>query len=120
MVKKLFHNKGKVAIISGAMGYVGSAIAQRLASDGMKVALLYRTTSEETVARVLSDLSGRGHRAYYCDLNNDFEIEHIIQKIVKDMGSPYACIHATGSMPKQKQLYLSSVKDIREQLKNVV
>lgn len=106
-----FHNK--IAVITGATGYLGSEIASTLASAGMRIALLHRGSPEADT--ILRALPGEGHRAYQCDLANTEAVTEIFVSIEKEMGAAYACIHAAGNRPDRKQLTQSSVQDIRKQ-----
>ncbi len=105
----------RIAVISGAMGYVGFEVAKKLAHEGMQVAMLYHSTSEEVVAEKLGSLVGKGHHAYKCDLQEREQVEDVIASIEKEMGEIYACVHAAGVIPKLKQLHLSSLEDLEEQ-----
>jgi 3-oxoacyl-[acyl-carrier protein] reductase len=107
--------KEKVAVISGGSGYVGSALARKLAADGLRVALLYHRTSEKTVSDIMALLPGSGHRSYQCDLENTRQVSETIAKIGQDMGAIYACVHAAGTKPKRKTLLRSSSQDLRDQ-----
>lgn len=105
----------KIAVVSGATGYVGSEIIKRLASDGMCIAMLYYHAPKETVSQMLAALPGKGHRAYQCDLENAENVAQTVETIEQNQGRIYACVHAAGILPKRKQLYLSSVEDLKEQ-----
>ena len=91
-----FYNMNKeinVVIISGATGFLGSAIARRMATDGMKVAVLYKNASEESAQALIASLEGTGHAAYRCDLSNKDEVAETLLKISGVQGIPYVCIH---------------------------
>jgi NAD(P)-dependent dehydrogenase (short-subunit alcohol dehydrogenase family) len=105
----------RIAVISGAMGYVGFEVAKKLAQDGMHVAMLYSATAQEIASEKLSTLKGEGHRAYHSDLRNSAEVNKTLELIEKEMGDIYACVHTAGVIPKLKQLHLSSVEDLEEQ-----
>ena len=101
----------RIAVISGAMGYVGFEVAKKLVEDGMCVAMLYHTTGQDVVSEKLSSLVGGGHRAYKCDLRSRTDVDAVVGLIEKEMGPIYVCIHAAGVIPKLKQLHLSSLED---------
>lgn len=105
----------RVAVISGGTGYVGSAVAVRLAKDGMSVAVLHNSSPESRVQELLTTLEGFSHKAYKCNLQNAGEVTATIDTIEKEMGNIYACVHAAGGMPKPKQLHLSPLEDLKEQ-----
>ena len=105
----------KVAVISGGMGYVGSEVVRKLALDGFSVALLYHKSKKSTVLEAVSKLSGSGHKSYQCDLENHKQVEKTIEKIEKELGNIYVCVHTAGTLPERKQLHLSSVSDLRKQ-----
>ena len=116
MIKKT-KNASRVAVISGSTGYVGSAIARRLATDGMRLAMLYHHASQKTVEEILKALPDTGHKAYCCDIEDAAQIAETVKAIEGDLGDIYACVHAAGEKPKRKQLLLSSVEDLRDQFK---
>ncbi|MBI3442686.1 MAG: SDR family oxidoreductase [Candidatus Sungbacteria bacterium] len=107
---------GKVAAISGGSGYVGSAIARKLAADGMRVALLYHRTPEKTVNDMITLLPGSGHCAYQCDLEDAGQVAETIAKIERDMGQIGISVHAAGIGPHRGSLLRSSSQDLRDQL----
>ncbi|KKU91478.1 MAG: 3-oxoacyl-(Acyl-carrier-protein) reductase [Candidatus Jorgensenbacteria bacterium GW2011_GWA1_48_11] len=109
-------NKSRVVVISGATGYVGSAITEKLAADGLKIAALYRENgSNETAVGLIAGLAGAGHRSYSCDLEDPARVEETIRTIEKEQGAIRVCIHAAGTAPKPKQLHLSSSEELKEQ-----
>ena len=107
----------KIAVISGATGYIGYETAKKLAADGMRIAMLYYGLSKEDAIRMVSELSGEGHNAYFCDISDENAVTQVIDRIEQEMGHLYACIHAAGTLPKPKQLHLSSPADLDEQFK---
>jgi len=120
MIKTMTKNtKGidRVAVISGSTGYVGSAVARKLAADGMKIAMLYHPASLETAKVVLKSLPGSGHKAYCCDIEDAVQIAMTVKAIENDLGDIYVCVHAAGEKPERKQLLLSSIEDLRDQFK---
>ncbi|MEK7608030.1 MAG: SDR family oxidoreductase [Patescibacteria group bacterium] len=107
--------QGRVSVISGGTGYVGSAIAKKLAEDGMKIAVLYKSASDEEVAKLISEFHGTEHASYKCDLADAAGVTKTIERIEAEQGPIFAAVHAAGTMPMRKQLYLSTVEDLREQ-----
>lgn len=107
----------KVCVISGGTGYVGSAVAKKLSEEGMTVAVLYNFSSDEDVESLMNTLHGESHRAYRCNLLNEEEVLSTINKIEKELGTLYACIHTAGTKPKRKPFFLSTEEELREQLK---
>lgn len=105
-----------LVVISGGFGYVGYAIATRLASQGMRVALLYRHSTHDEVAKQLSALSSEGHRAFASDIGDATALSTVLDEIEHTMGPISACVHAAGVLPKPKQLHLSDTGDIEEQI----
>jgi len=107
----------RIAVISGSTGYAGSSIARKLASDGMRIAMLYHRASQKAVEGLLAGLPGSGHDAYRCDIEDEAQVVNTLKSIESDLGDIYACVHAAGEQPKRKQLLLSSVEDLRDQFR---
>lgn len=105
----------KIAVISGATGYVGFEVSKSLSSKGFCIAMLYNKAKEEDVKEKISLLYGNGHKAYQCDLSDREKVESVINLIEEEMGDIYISVHAAGIMPKPKQLHLSSTSDLHEQ-----
>jgi 3-oxoacyl-[acyl-carrier protein] reductase len=57
----------KVALVTGASGGIGAAVAVALASEGARVILHYNR-GESAVRKVLARIPGEGHRAIHADL----------------------------------------------------
>lgn len=107
-------NHRRIAIVSGGMGYLGSAIAHTLAEQGMSVALLYNTTKKEDVQTVVESLPGTSHKAYQCDVCNHKEVQDTVELIEKEMGEIFACVHSAGTKPQRKKLLSSSPQELEE------
>lgn len=110
----------KIAVLSGANGYVGSAIAKRLASENISLALIHREQSKDTCMTLLQNIPGSGHMLFSCNLENPSEVKSVFSQIEKDMGPIFISIHAAGTMPKQKQLHLLTESEVKEQIEKDV
>ena len=110
--------KKRIAVVSGATGYVGSEVAKKLAQNNMLIAMIYYNMPKDEVSLKLSKLEGKGHCAYECDLTDENAVKQTIDMIEKEMGNIYVCVHAAGVMPKPKQLHLSTQEDLRDQFEN--
>lgn len=72
---------GKTVLITGAAGGIGTAMAERFAAAGARLALVDITPAEELAARL-----GDGHRAYQLDLEDPHAIAETVARIGTDMG----------------------------------
>jgi 3-oxoacyl-[acyl-carrier protein] reductase len=73
---------GRVAVVTGAGGGIGSAISTRLASAGMRVVLTYNVNAEKANA-VAADLAGSGHLVIRAPVDNSAaqaELARIIEE----------------------------------------
>jgi NAD(P)-dependent dehydrogenase (short-subunit alcohol dehydrogenase family) len=80
---------GRTALISGALGDIGTAIARELASRGANIAL--GDVREESAAQALLDeLQGSGVRARYdrCDVSDPEAVQGWLQAVEGDLGVP--------------------------------
>src|SRR5688572_14491729 len=87
---------GKVIVVTGASGGIGSAIARQFAAEGSKLVLHYR--SQLSAARSLqSDLKGVESILVRADLTKESEVKRLIQQAVKQFGRIDTLIANAGS-----------------------
>ncbi len=94
----------KVVVVSGAVGYVGSAVVRQLTQDGFVVAALFHRKKSQ------SDYS------YHCDLNDPAQVAAVLSQVERELGPLYACVHAAGAPLVRKNLLASSTEDLQQQL----
>ncbi len=88
--------KGKIAIITGAAGGIGSASARIFADEGAAVALW---DMDETRGRALAaELTAGGQRALFCrcDVTQSGEIETAVQTVAAQLGLPNVLFNNAG------------------------
>jgi 3-oxoacyl-[acyl-carrier protein] reductase len=86
----------KRAVVFGAGGSIGSAVALELASEGAEVYLAGRTAhSVEMVAKHITDSGGMAHTAVVNALNGP-EVEQYLQSIAEEAGGIDIEFNATG------------------------
>lgn len=76
--------KGKKILVAGASSGIGEACAKYLAENGAKIFLSARR--EEELNRVLSEMSGKGHKVCPFDFSKTSEIEKFIKNLVSENG----------------------------------
>ncbi len=93
---KLFDLTGEVAVVVGATGVLGGALAEGLAQAGAKIAVLGRN-KERGAARV-KKIIGEGGTAFFCvaDALNPESLRSAHQAIEKALGVPTILINAAG------------------------
>jgi 3-oxoacyl-[acyl-carrier protein] reductase len=77
----------RVALIAGGSGAIGSAVAKRLASDGVKVFVGFHKSNkaaENTVSRIAA--AGGDGEAVHLDVNSSSESEEVCQHIFSMCG----------------------------------
>lgn len=79
--------KGKTAVITGASRGIGAAIAEKFASMGANVAILYNG-SEEKARLVQKTASDQGVKAeiYQCDVAQTEACNETVKRIISDFG----------------------------------
>jgi NAD(P)-dependent dehydrogenase (short-subunit alcohol dehydrogenase family) len=83
---------GRVAVVTGAAGGIGSAICQRLAADGFAVACLdLRGPDAEKTAAGLE-----GARGYAADVRDAASVRAVAEAIRADLGTPWLLVNAAG------------------------
>lgn len=77
---------GRRALISGAAGGQGEAVARRFVAEGARVALT--DISSERLRHLSNDLIGEGHDAvaFPCDVRKDLEVEAVVEAAADALG----------------------------------
>jgi 3-oxoacyl-[acyl-carrier protein] reductase len=93
--------KGKHAVVFGAAGSIGAAVAREFAAEGAEVFLAGRTkASVEAVTRQITKEGGRAH-AHVIDALDDAAVNEYIDGIVKQAGSIDIAFNAVGPLVKE-------------------
>ncbi|HEU5006164.1 MAG TPA: SDR family oxidoreductase [Jatrophihabitantaceae bacterium] len=97
-----FEGRDGTAVVLGANGGLGSAIARELVARGSTVALTYRTD-----ATALDGLVGDNARGYRLDLVDADACRAVIDRIVAEHGAIHTLVYAAG--PHVPMTHLSRV-----------
>src|SRR5467141_3224871 len=90
----------KAAIITGASGGLGSAVARRLAKDGFAIAVNYSGNSGPAEKLVAELKAARGQAtAVQADVTNPAEVESLFKQTLATFGSIDVVVHSAGIMP---------------------
>jgi 3-oxoacyl-[acyl-carrier protein] reductase len=89
-----------VAIITGATGGIGKAVAQRLAQDGSSVVIHYSGNAENARAAAQEiQKSGGKAIAIGADVSKADEVKSLFEKASRELGDITAVVHTAGIMP---------------------
>jgi len=90
----------KSAIVTGASGGIGSAVAQRLSRDGFAVVVNY-TGNADNAEAVVAEIIAAGGRAIAvrADVADASEVDHLFSEAVAAFGTIDVVVHAAGIMP---------------------
>lgn len=80
----MFDLTGMTALVTGASGGIGSAIAKALASRGATLAV--SGTREQALAELISQLPGTGHVAMPCNLADREQVDRLVPDTVAALG----------------------------------
>ena len=83
-VMELFNLQGKVAMVTGACGWLGSAMSRALAEAGARVVVTSREASR--AKQFAGSLPNGGHFGVSFDQNDTNTIPDLINYVVKEMG----------------------------------
>ncbi|MEI8290026.1 MAG: SDR family oxidoreductase [Verrucomicrobiota bacterium] len=93
---KLFDLSNEVAVVIGATGVLGGALAEGLAEAGAKVAVLGRN-EERGQARVKAIAAKGGKAAFFtCDASSRDSLAEAHKKIEAQLGAPTILVNAAG------------------------
>ena len=87
--------KNKVAVVTGASGGIGCAIAQRLAEAGAHVIVGYNTKSAEA-EKIAAALPGAGHRAIRIPVLDSTAIRDVAVTVERDFGRCDVLVNSAG------------------------
>jgi meso-butanediol dehydrogenase / (S,S)-butanediol dehydrogenase / diacetyl reductase len=90
--------EGRVAIVTGGSNGIGRAVADRLAQDGAKVAVVAR--HEETLTRAVRDLRDRGAEAagIVADVSDEAETRRYVAETVHVFGRVDILVNNAGTI----------------------
>jgi NAD(P)-dependent dehydrogenase (short-subunit alcohol dehydrogenase family) len=90
-------HQDKVALITGAASGIGQAFAQRLAQDGVHIAIADRQPADETLRRVRE--AGRESFACECDVSSPKSVDAMAQQVLARFGRCDIVVNCAGIFP---------------------
>jgi 3-oxoacyl-[acyl-carrier protein] reductase len=87
--------QNKVAVVTGASGGIGSAVAQRLAEAGARVIVGYNTNAAEA-EKVAASLPGSGHKAIQIQVLDSPSLKALAATVERDFGRCDVLINSAG------------------------
>jgi 3-oxoacyl-[acyl-carrier protein] reductase len=85
----------KVALVTGASGGIGSAIARRLAGDGCTVLVGYNA-NETAASEIAETLAGNGHRAVRVAVDDSPTLNDLAATITDELGRLDVLVNCAG------------------------
>jgi NAD(P)-dependent dehydrogenase (short-subunit alcohol dehydrogenase family) len=101
----------RVALVTGAAGGIGQAVAVALAGLGMKVGLVGRT--RESLEAVANGLAGRSY-VFACDLTDDAQVADLPGRVEREAGAVDLVVHSA-AVYFQEPLETAPVEEFDQQ-----
>lgn len=110
---------GKIAVVTGGGGMLGSAIGQRLAREGATVVLVDMVLEKaRTTAHMIAGEGGSAS-ALQCDVTRADEVQGVMETIHNRYGQIDALINNAGIMPHQDHSVLDMDEAVWQQIYDV-
>ncbi|GIH06686.1 3-oxoacyl-ACP reductase [Rhizocola hellebori] len=100
-----FTHRSGVALVVGATGGIGAAIARMLAARGARVALTFRSNGD--AAAELVSAIGEPARAWQLDVTDEAACARVVGEVAETFGGIHTLCHAAG--PHVPMVHLSRV-----------
>ena len=116
-MRRDFEARDGAALVVGASGAIGTAIATELATRGSDVALTFHSNAEAAAA-VASQARRHGQRAWThaLDLADDDAVAEVVNELSGAAGGLHTLIYAAGPHVAQRHLSRVEPSDMRSQL----
>ena len=101
--------EGRVAVVCGATGHVGGAIAQGLASMGARVGV-HTHGRRERADEIVRELPGAGHAVLEGDLSDSTSARRVFERAAAELGGPVTVV-VDAAYPSQPPLHVRDLED---------
>lgn len=100
----------RTAIVTGSARGIGAAIAQRLASDGLAVAVL--DLDEGACKSVVQEIEAAGGKALAvgCDVSDEESVTAAVERVATELGAPTVLVNNAGVL-RDNLIFKMSVDD---------
>jgi len=111
----MFSLAGKTALVTGASGGIGGAIAKALAAQGARIAL--SGTRVEALEKVRADLAGSDHQITPCNLSDSAAVDALVGQAETALGGRLDILVANAGITKDGLMLRMKDEDFQSVLK---
>jgi NAD(P)-dependent dehydrogenase (short-subunit alcohol dehydrogenase family) len=102
-------HQGKCAVVTGGSSGIGAVICERLAREGLRIAILDRLDGAKTLAQVRA--AGSDGAWFACDITDPAQVQRAVKEAGEQFGNLPVLVHCAGIyLPQIERVWLTNTQ----------